>query len=150
MAIGQSRSLNWSPSVPAWRQMELWRQKQSARTQDAIANTAVLSDSLGAAMVNQSAGMGDILSRIAVARLQAKPDNAAVIDKLRAFVAVVETGSYTEASKSLGKTESAITKHVQQLESQLGRPLFVRGASTQKLTVDGQKMLFYARDILSA
>ncbi len=148
MAGIQSRSLNWSPSVPAWRQMEVWRQKQAARTENAISNISVLGDALGAAMVNQTAGTGELMSKIAIERLQTKPDTKAAVDKLRAYVAVVEAGGYTAASKKLGKRESELKTQVEQLESQVGRPIFVRGASTMKLTLDGQKLMVYAREMI--
>lgn len=128
--------------------MELWRQKQAARTKNAIATTAALGDALGAAVVDQTAGMGQIMSQIALARLQAKPDTKAAIEQLRSYVAVVEAGGYTEASRKLGKRESELKSHVTQLESQVGRPIFVRGASTMKLALDGQKLLIYARQVL--
>jgi hypothetical protein len=41
-----------------------------------------------------------------------------------AFVLTVETGSVTEASRRMGRTQSAITQQIQKLEQLIGKPLF--------------------------
>jgi DNA-binding transcriptional LysR family regulator len=45
---------------------------------------------------------------------------------LRSFVAVYRAGSISSASVALGLTQPAVTKQMQALEAQVGRPLFAR------------------------
>jgi DNA-binding transcriptional LysR family regulator len=45
---------------------------------------------------------------------------------LRAFVAVVESGTLTEAARRLGTTQPSVGRHVRELEAALGEALFVR------------------------
>ena len=116
-----------------------------ARTNDFLANTAALSNNLGLATVNQAKGMGDVFLQIAADRIQATSKPTSVVDQLRTLVAIVNTGSYTEAAQDLNKSQSEVSKYMKQLEDQIGGPIFVRGASTMRLTVDGQRLLNYAR-----
>ncbi len=48
------------------------------------------------------------------------------IELLRAFIAVVETGSFTKASALPGRTQPAISLQIQRLEDQLRAPLIDR------------------------
>lgn len=48
------------------------------------------------------------------------------IDHLLSFLRVYRLGSQREAAESLNITQPAISQHIQKLEGQLGRPLFVR------------------------
>src|SRR5262245_13292400 len=52
---------------------------------------------------------------------------------LQAFVAVAETGSFSEAARRSGLVPSVIAKRVAQLEWRIHAPLFTR--STRKLTL---------------
>lgn len=45
---------------------------------------------------------------------------------LRAFIAVHETGTLTEAARRLGTTQPSVGRHLRELEAVLGEPLFVR------------------------
>ncbi|MEH2513752.1 DNA-binding transcriptional LysR family regulator [Nitrobacteraceae bacterium AZCC 1564] len=56
---------------------------------------------------------------------------------LEAFVATVETGSFSAASERLGTTPSAISKSVARLEQRLGAKLFRRSTRSLTLTVEG-------------
>jgi hypothetical protein len=47
-------------------------------------------------------------------------------DLLRSFVAVAENGGFTRAAKVLNSTQSTVSAQIQRLESDAGRPLFVR------------------------
>ena len=53
---------------------------------------------------------------------------------LRAFQAVVDQGSYQRAAERLGYTQSTITVQIQQLEEELGVPLFERVGRRMALT----------------
>lgn len=64
----------------------------------------------------------------------------AISDKmagLTAFVATVESGSFSTASERLGTTPSAISKSVGRLEQRLGTKLFRRSTRSLTLTVEG-------------
>lgn len=56
------------------------------------------------------------------------------------FCTVVETRSISEASKKLFITESTISTHIKNLESQLDMVLFYREKNKLKLTDDGKKL----------
>lgn len=56
---------------------------------------------------------------------------------LAAFVAAVETGSFSAASERLGTTPSAVSKSVARLEQRLGTKLFRRSTRSLTLTVEG-------------
>src|ERR1700722_20929387 len=70
------------------------------------------------------------------------------IRSLRSFVAVVETGSVTEASRRMGRTQPAITLQIRRLEEQTGKQFFEPMARRPLLTRDGEVLLGYARAIL--
>ncbi|MGH3849031.1 MAG: LysR family transcriptional regulator [Pseudonocardiaceae bacterium] len=55
------------------------------------------------------------------------------LDRLEAFVAVAEAGSFTAAAERLGATKSALSQAVALLERELGTQLLQR--STRKLTI---------------
>lgn len=71
------------------------------------------------------------------------------IDLLRAFVAVAETGGFTEASGQVGRTQSAVSQKIRRLEDSLGRRVFERTSRTVSLTADGETLLTHARRILA-
>lgn len=70
------------------------------------------------------------------------------IRSLRSFVAVVETGSVTEAARRMGRTQPAITLQIRRLEENVGRLFFEPNARRPLLTKDGEVLLGYARGIL--
>jgi DNA-binding transcriptional LysR family regulator len=67
---------------------------------------------------------------------------------LRTFLAVAETGGFTRAAKVLHSTQSTISAQIQRLESEAGRPLFLRNTRFVQLTAAGETLLSYARTIL--
>ena len=68
--------------------------------------------------------------------------------RLRAFVTVAETGSFTRAAERLHLTQPAISTQVRRLEESIGRSLFERNAQFAQLTTDGEALLGYARELL--
>lgn len=68
------------------------------------------------------------------------------IEQIKAFLAVSETGSFGEAAKLCGVTQSTISRQVQGLETHFKTSLFHRQAQA-KLTVSGEKLLPHARRI---
>jgi DNA-binding transcriptional LysR family regulator len=68
------------------------------------------------------------------------------LEQLQSFLYVAETGSFQQAARQSGVTQSTISRQVQALETELGLSLFHR--STQaKLTVGGERFWPYARKI---
>ena len=68
--------------------------------------------------------------------------------KLKIFVLVTETGSFTKTADALLLSQSAISQHIKSLEQELGTNLFIRGRSGAKLTQAGDTLLGYAQQIL--
>ena len=69
--------------------------------------------------------------------------------KIRAFLAVVEEGSFTRAARRLGVTQPAVSGQIASLESAIGQSLFNRG-TVLSLTPSGELFLQYARRIQDA
>jgi DNA-binding transcriptional LysR family regulator len=72
------------------------------------------------------------------------------LEAVRTFIAVADTGQFSEAAASLAVTQQAVSKRVAGLEKDLGVRLFARTARGARLTVDGQAFLPRARDLLQA
>lgn len=70
------------------------------------------------------------------------------VDLLRAFVTVVETGSFTRAAALLGRTQPAVSLQIRRLEDQLRSPVFDRGGKGVSLTTEGAGLLPQARRLL--
>lgn len=68
--------------------------------------------------------------------------------QLRAFAAVAEQGSFTEAARRLHLTQSAISMLVKQLEGECGLALFNRVGRQVTLTETGRELLPLARRML--
>lgn len=68
--------------------------------------------------------------------------------RLEVFYKVATLGSFTKAAESLYITQPAVTKHIRELESQWGLPLFERKGNTIRLTEAGQIVLQHAERIL--
>jgi DNA-binding transcriptional LysR family regulator len=70
------------------------------------------------------------------------------LDLVRCFVTVVESGGFTQASKRLHLTQSAITLKIKRLEDLLGQRLFVKTVPPLELTLEGEIVLGYAFRLL--
>lgn len=70
-------------------------------------------------------------------------------ETLAAFVAVVDTGSFTAAAQRLAKTQAAVSIAITRFEERLGRRLFERLPRGVKLTEAGETLVGYARRILA-
>lgn len=66
---------------------------------------------------------------------------------LRYFVAVAEHGNMLRAGKAIHVSQPALTKSVQNLEAELGAPLFERGPRGVELTLYGRVLLAHAKAI---
>lgn len=68
------------------------------------------------------------------------------LEQLQAFLAIAETGSFQQAARKCGVTQSTISRQIQSLEADLNATLFHR--STQaKLTLAGERFLPRAKKI---
>lgn len=72
------------------------------------------------------------------------------MEELRAFVDVVESGSFSAAGPRLGLTPSALSKLVTRLEKRLDVRLLHRSTRRLALTPEGETFYVRARDILAA
>jgi DNA-binding transcriptional LysR family regulator len=67
--------------------------------------------------------------------------------QIRYFIAAAETNKINSASATLGISQSSVTTAIQQLEAELGVPLFTRKPSGISLTIEGARFLNHARNI---
>lgn len=72
------------------------------------------------------------------------------LKQIRYFVAVAETGKISNAAIAVGISPSSITTAVQELEQQLGVPLFERHQKGLSLTYEGDRFLQHSHNILAA
>ncbi|HEX8125120.1 MAG TPA: LysR substrate-binding domain-containing protein [Allosphingosinicella sp.] len=68
---------------------------------------------------------------------------------LRAFVAVVEYGGFSQAAARLLRGQSAVSLQIKRLEEQLGTRLLDRSPRGVQLTAEGEMIIGQARRILS-
>jgi DNA-binding transcriptional LysR family regulator len=68
---------------------------------------------------------------------------------LRTFVHVADLGSFTEAARTLGISQPAVTMQIQTLEASIGTPLIDRRYRRVDLTEAGQLLLGRARTVLA-
>ena len=70
------------------------------------------------------------------------------LDQLRAFVEVVERGSFTAAARELNLTQPAVTHQVQELERRFKVALVERSGKRAYLTQAGESLMEHARHLL--
>ncbi|SCZ80249.1 LysR family transcriptional regulator [Acidaminobacter hydrogenoformans] len=63
------------------------------------------------------------------------------------FLKVAESGSFTKAAEQLGYVQSTVTVQIQQLEKEIGFPLFDRIGKKVSLTPMGQEFIVYANQL---
>jgi len=68
--------------------------------------------------------------------------------QLKSFVAIAETGTFSQAAESVNRTQSALSLQIRKLEKQLGCELFDRSGRRVVLTPQGEIFLGYARRII--
>ena len=69
--------------------------------------------------------------------------------KLKIFHAVAEAGSFTNATINLNLSQSAISRQIQSLESDLKVQLFERHARGLVLTENGEYLFSSAHEVIS-
>jgi DNA-binding transcriptional LysR family regulator len=72
------------------------------------------------------------------------------LDQLRAFMAVWETRSFTQAAARQHRTQSAISMKIKRLEEQVGERLFERNTTTVTPTSVGERFAALARRLIEA
>lgn len=72
------------------------------------------------------------------------------VRNLRTFMKVAELSNFTKAAAELGYSQSAVTVQMQQLETELGLPLFDRIGKNIKLTQYGANFIEYAGKVIEA
>ncbi|WP_109315615.1 LysR family transcriptional regulator [Pseudovibrio ascidiaceicola] len=71
------------------------------------------------------------------------------LNRLRHFVEVVESGSFTAAAKKLGLGKAIVSHQVAKLEEELGAGLLVRTTRSLQMTEAGQRFYENAAEILA-
>lgn len=70
------------------------------------------------------------------------------LDLLQTFVAIVETGSFSNAASRIGRSQSAVSMQIQRLEQAVGRKLLIRTPKAVIPNTAGADFLIYARRLL--
>jgi DNA-binding transcriptional LysR family regulator len=70
------------------------------------------------------------------------------LDLLQTFVAVAETGSFTNAAPRVGRSQSAVSMQMQRLEQSLGKQILIRTPKAVVPSPAGNDLLSYARRLL--
>jgi DNA-binding transcriptional LysR family regulator len=70
------------------------------------------------------------------------------IERVRTFVAIVETGSFRDAAARLGIAQPTVSQHIKKLEAALGHLLIERNRVHTVTTSDGARFLPFARSLL--
>lgn len=72
------------------------------------------------------------------------------IKNIKTFLKVSATQNFSKAAQQLGYSQSAVTIQIQQLEKELGIPLFERIGKKVYLTEQGENFITYANNIIKA
>lgn len=59
--------------------------------------------------------------------------------RIRCFLTLAETHSFTETAKQLYMTQQGVSKHIAHIEVEMGTPLFVRSRQSVELTDEGKR-----------
>jgi DNA-binding transcriptional LysR family regulator len=70
------------------------------------------------------------------------------LQHLREFTTIAESGSFSKAARQLHVAQPPLSRHIRQLEEELGVTLFVRTASGVEITPEGSLLLGQARVVL--
>ena len=71
------------------------------------------------------------------------------LDLLRSFISVVDAGGFTRAGERVHRTQSTVSQQIRRLEETVGQALLVREGKQARPTEAGEKLLSYARRMLS-
>lgn len=70
------------------------------------------------------------------------------LNQLRTFVAAAEHMSFVGAAEAVHRSQAAVSMQIMKLEAAVGQALFARRTRRVELTVAGERLLPYARQIL--
>jgi DNA-binding transcriptional LysR family regulator len=76
------------------------------------------------------------------------PTDALTLDQLRVFLAVVDAGGFSAASRTLRRAQSAVSYAIANLERQLGVSLFERSGRKPTTTAAGEALAAEARMVV--
>src|SRR6202000_1048294 len=71
------------------------------------------------------------------------------LELLRSFVSVVDAGGFTRAGERVHRTQSTVSQQIKPLEDDIGKPLLIRSGKDVTPTEAGERLLSYARRLLS-
>jgi DNA-binding transcriptional LysR family regulator len=71
------------------------------------------------------------------------------LELLRSFVSVVDAGGFTRAGERVHRTQSTVSQQIKRLEDDVGQPLLNRTGKDVTPTEAGERLLSYARRLLS-
>ena len=71
------------------------------------------------------------------------------LELLRSFVSVVDAGGFTRAGERVHRTQSTVSQQIKRLEDDVGQPLLNRHGKQVTPTEAGERLLSYARRLLS-
>jgi DNA-binding transcriptional LysR family regulator len=71
------------------------------------------------------------------------------LELLRSFVSVVDAGGFTRAGERVHRTQSTVSQQIKRLEDDVGQPLLNRNGKDVTPTEAGERLLSYARRLLS-
>jgi DNA-binding transcriptional LysR family regulator len=71
------------------------------------------------------------------------------LELLRSFVSVVDSGGFTRAGERVHRTQSTVSQQIKRLEDDVGQPLLNRNGKEVTPTEAGERLLSYARRLLS-
>src|SRR5246127_4159036 len=71
------------------------------------------------------------------------------LELLRSFLSVVDSGGFTRAGTRVHRTQSTVRQQIKRLEEDVGQPLLNRSGKEVTPTESGERLLSYARRLLS-
>jgi DNA-binding transcriptional LysR family regulator len=71
------------------------------------------------------------------------------LELLRSFVSVVDAGGFTRAGERVHRTQSTVSQQIKRLEEDVGQTLLHREGKDVRPTEAGERLLSYARRLLS-
>ena len=71
------------------------------------------------------------------------------LELLKSFVSVVDAGGFTRAGERVHRTQSTVSQQIKRLEDDIGQPLLNRNGKDVTPTEAGERLLSYARRLLS-
>lgn len=66
---------------------------------------------------------------------------------LKAFLAIVETGTVHRAAEVIGLSQTGVTQRIRSLEKELNATLFIRSRKGMKLTAEGEALFQYCKGV---